>query len=318
MRLTGPLDVSRPGVTRAWSVRLRRTFILAMSFAVAMVTASYASPWSADRRWNLTADQTFFVDAVLGDDANDCLGPGSGACKTPQAAMNHVADDVDGRGHVVTISLAAGQTFASALVKYPTLGIRGMAGVKQLVIEGGGSALITSSTWDAIDTQSLIDSGVLIQNIHLSSSAPTNLGQGFAVLVQHPAGIAIGNGVTFLACTGGHIGAQDAAAIVQLAGNYTIAGGAPTHLNAAVGGQIIQGQGAEVTLTGTPNFSIAFALSFANGLIYTSSSFLSFRGAATGSRYYIQLNSVIFTGGAGTGFFPGSGDGYVMSGGQYY
>jgi hypothetical protein len=205
----------------------------------------------------------------------------------------------------VTIQLAADQNHSGGL------GLKGGVGDGALIIDGAATATISSATSDAINTAGNVLQGVVVQNVKLSSTG------GFCLLVQNMATVQIGNGVNFQACSDGHIGAQDAGTIVQLSGDYIISGNAPTHYNAANGGQIIQGNGIKVTLTGTPAFSIAFALAFANGTYYAASRFVSFSGAATGSRYNAQLNGVIYTGGAGADYFPGDAAGATATGGQY-
>ncbi len=71
-----------------------------------------------------------------------------------------------------------------------------------------------------------------------------------------------------------------------------------------------------VTLTGTPAFSGAFALSYAGGasMLYGN----TFSGAATGVRYSAAGNGVIYTNGAAGTYFPGNSAGSTGSGGQYY
>lgn len=278
---------------------------------ITLILAMCAFSLPAVARTQLTADTTFYADGQNGNDANDCLTRTT-ACKTPQAALDRAADSYDIGPYTVTIQLASGQTFTSATQFFPTIALRQMVGRGNVVIDGGGS-LVTSSAWDAIDTQGSITNLYTIQNIGLSSTAPTNYGQGFCILVQNSGVVRIGNGVNFHSATGGHIGAQDPGAIAQIWGNYTISGGAPTHYNAAVGGAVVQGNGATVTLTGTPNFTQGFVLSYGHGTVYVSRNFVSFSGGATGLRYNDQLSSVIFTNGGGASYFPGNTNGYVDS-----
>lgn len=251
----------------------------------------------------------FYVNNLKGSDNNSCLTPRR-ACKNPQIALDRIADNYDIGPYDVTIFLASGQVFTSSHMNLPTIALRQMVGRGSVKIDGGGS-LITSTTWDAIDTQTPMTTTYIIQNVQLSSSAPTNFGQGFCILVQNSANIRIGDNTIFLTSTGGHIGAQDTGALVQIGGDYFVSGSAPTHYNAAVGGQIIQGKKSKVTITGNPRFSSGFALAYAHGLIYLAQNFAQFVGHSEGMSYNAQLGSVIYTNGANANFFPGSAPGYV-------
>jgi len=77
-----------------------------------------------------TADITYYVDATLGNDANDGLAAGAGhALQTIQAAINKIPQVVN---HTVTINVAAG-TYAE------TVTIAGFTGKGTLIINGGNS-----------------------------------------------------------------------------------------------------------------------------------------------------------------------------------
>ena len=73
--------------------------------------------------------------------------------------------------------------------------------------------------------------------------------------------------------------------------------------------------GSTVTLTGTPAFSAGFARADLTGMI--SSYGNSYSGSATGPRYSVATNGVIFVNGGGANAFPGSSSGSVSTGGQY-
>lgn len=96
--------------------------------------------------------------------------------------------------------------------------------------------------------------------------------------------------------------------------NYTISGSAAGHNLANFGGLIL-GASNTVTLTGTPNFSWAFAI--ANGCGACSVYAVIYSGGATGARYAAALNGVLQTFGGGANYFPGNAAGSVATGGQY-
>ena len=80
----------------------------------------------------------------------------------------------------------------------------------------------------------------------------------------------------------------------------------------ANGGRI--SNGAAITVSGTPTFSVATAFAGSGGGIELG---FPISGAATGPRYLASLNGTINTFGAGANAFPGSTAGSYNTGGQY-
>ncbi len=75
---------------------------------------------------------------------------------------------------------------------------------------------------------------------------------------------------------------------------------------------------ADLTLQGTPNFSIATAQCSQGGSITRAPTNPNFVGSgATGTRYSASLNGVITTFGGGANYFPGNAAGVLSNGGQY-
>ena len=71
-----------------------------------------------------------------------------------------------------------------------------------------------------------------------------------------------------------------------------------------------------MTLTGTPNFTSAYARADHGGVIMHAGG-PAFSGAATGKRYQAGGNGVIVTS-QPTTYFPGDVAGTTATGGQYY
>ena len=69
-----------------------------------------------------------------------------------------------------------------------------------------------------------------------------------------------------------------------------------------------------MSISGTPAFT-KFGFVTGGGLLYCAN--MIFSGAATGQRYAVDLNGVLFTGGGGAAFVPGSSAGTSATGGQY-
>lgn len=106
---------------------------------------------------------------------------------------------------------------------------------------------------------------------------------------------------------------------IAISAGYTISGGAPAHLECVLGGRITYSEATmTVTLTGTPAFSTAFADFADSGCgAYINSNFVSFSGAATGSRFKVARAASIRTeGGSGT-YLPGNALGTLIDGGNY-
>ena len=75
-------------------------------------------------------------------------------------------------------------------------------------------------------------------------------------------------------------------------------------------------EGCTITTTGTVAFSGAFVTSsFLGGVFIDSNNFAG--ASATGSRYSITANGVVYTAGAATTYLPGNAAGTTGSGGQY-
>jgi hypothetical protein len=104
-------------------------------------------------------------------------------------------------------------------------------------------------------------------------------------------------------------------ASIEIGTGCIIAGSANSALLAANGGNITQG--ANIALSGSPNYTIAFAFANTLGVIEVSGT-VSFTGTgATGPRFLSVLNAVINTAGGGPNFYPGNSAGSFSSGGEY-
>jgi hypothetical protein len=96
-------------------------------------------------------------------------------------------------------------------------------------------------------------------------------------------------------------------------GNYSITGAAGYHVlvrDTSIIGIVSK----TITLTGTPAFT-AFAYAINLGNLIANGN--TFSGSATGQRYNVSINSVIFTNGGGANYFPGNSSGAAATGGLY-
>jgi hypothetical protein len=104
--------------------------------------------------------------------------------------------------------------------------------------------------------------------------------------------------------------------VCNVPGNYSITGGGTAHYGVYDGGQLVLGS-ITVTLTGTPAYTIAFVDAGRVGSINGGDTTFTFSGAATGLRYKVYANGVIWVSGKGQNIFPGSVAGSIYAGGSY-
>jgi hypothetical protein len=95
---------------------------------------------------------------------------------------------------------------------------------------------------------------------------------------------------------------------------YNISAGAVTHVFCSSSGNVAI-EGCTVTSTGTVAFSGAFVTSSYVGAVFIDNDI--FGASATGSRYSITANGVVYTGGAAATYLPGNAAGSTSAGGQY-
>ena len=96
---------------------------------------------------------------------------------------------------------------------------------------------------------------------------------------------------------------------------YNISAGAVTHIFCSSSGSLAI-EGCTITTTGTIAFSGAFVTSSFVGVVFIDGN--NFSGAsATGSRYSITANGIVYTAGAAATYLPGNAAGSTGSGGQY-
>lgn len=252
----------------------------------------------------LTAGRTYYVDPTDGDDANDGLSAGAGGAFATVGKALGVAAGLDFSGFAVTVQLAD-DTYAENVTVPVTVG---QADVGKLIIEGNTTT----------------PSNVLFD---LSSGTGFYLGMGAratirGLKVENSGGRAIYaalagayarlSDIEFGACSSAQVVAE-AGGHVEFVGDCTVSGDAPNFLYCLTSGRV-EGFGHTITVSGTPDFSGAFADANQLGSIRTT---LTFSGAATGQRYSATLNGIVQTFGGGASYFPGDSAGSTATGGQY-
>ena len=253
----------------------------------------------------LTADRTYYV-RTDGSDSNDGLtdSPG-GAFLTLQKALDVVAT-LDFNGNTVTIQMGNGTYTGGGRVPVCV----GQKTADNLIIQGDTAdptgVTISVTGGDAINVAD--NAMVTVKSVTLTTTT-----LGHCLQANGPGAVVQYHDLVFGACAQAHIFAQGGSKIVCNT-SYTITGGAAYHWWARDGGTI-DCDFATVTLTGTPAFSVAFALVQQAGVIRCG--VMTFVGSATGRRYSAALNGVINTVGGGATYLPGNVAGETAAGGQY-
>lgn len=246
----------------------------------------------------LSADRTYYVNASSGFDSNDGLGSGT-AFATIQKAIDVIAA-LDTSIYAVTVQVAAGTyTTANALKR--------LVGAGSVVIEGDTSTpsnVHVDATGDAFTSEAPPGQWE-VKGFKLTASVnclDTSAACGLSF-----------RDIEFGMAGSYHIAARAPGTFVLATGNYSISGAAAVHLSAD-GGGVINIFNRAVTVSGTPNFSAAFAYCQSNSTIVAASA--TFTGSATGSRYRVTRNGVILADSDGNKF-PGDAAGADTTGGVY-
>lgn len=260
---------------------------------------------AAAGRTLLTTSKTYYV-ATTG---NDSTGDGSVGSPwlTIQHAINFVMETIDLGGQTVTIQVANGTYTGGMIVGRP------FTGGGQVYIQGNtttpSSCIISTTSADCLAVAGGAE--VYIQGFKLT----TTTGGRLISSVNNSMVIVIGN-MEYGATPSGwqHLFAGDNSGIIVTA-NYTVSGGGAAHLFATTN-SFIAVNGLTVTLSGTPAFSIGFAVATVNSTLEAYG--MTFAGTgATGSRFVLQLNGVINVQVPTPTYFPGSIDGSIDSNSVY-
>jgi len=267
------------------------------------VFVTMTSAQGASIREKLTAARTYYVRTDGSDSNNGLANTSGGAFLTIQKAVDVVSYTLDFAGYAVTIQVGDG-TYTSGISMRP------MTGGSALTIQGNSttpSNVVISTT-----SANAASNGVGGISLVLKDMKLTTTTSGSCISCSSGGYVTV-SGINFGSCANNHISCQQFGR-VSLSGNYAISGGAQSHYFFS-GYGYISGGSKTVTITGTPAFSVAFA--YANTPAGLENYSFTWSGSATGKRYDISANAVIFTGGGGVNYFPGSVDGTNPSGAQY-
>ncbi|WP_386341927.1 hypothetical protein O4D10_09960 [Xanthomonas citri pv. citri] len=246
----------------------------------------------------LTQDLSLYVSNT-GSDSNDGLSAAT-AFQTIQRAVTVVRTRYLLCGYTAIINVADGTYVENVLMGSVAGGIVRFVGGTSAIWRNTAGYLLTMNEGGAIQ----------VSGFTLGGGSTVN-----GILIRNRALCSFLGGHVFAVMTGFQIVAI-ANSVCYVNGNYSITGGGSYHYGVYDGGQLIIG-GVTVTLTGTPAFT-AFANVGRLGSINGGDNVFTFSGAATGQRYQIYTNGVIWVNGKGPNVFPGNAAGMVVAGGTYY
>ncbi len=241
----------------------------------------------------LTADRTYYVRTDGSDSNTGLVNSAGGAFLTIQHAFDVVAATLDFGSHVVTIQVGTG-TYTTGL----HVGVTWVGG-GTLTVHGDTvtpSNVFLNTSADAFKIDSIVAGVITIGGFKLAVSAGQAINLATAGIVYVDAAMEFGT------CSGYHMTANAPGGQLIPFGAYTISGNANIHQGASNDAVFINLS--TVTVSGTPAFATAFAIASLGGVLDASSS--SYSGSATGTRFIVDDNGVIYTGGGGANFFPGS------------
>ena len=261
-------------------------------------------------RWRLAAGVTVHVDSAAGNDANDGLAAGAGgALANFSAARDRVCQQFDFSGHTVTLKYADA-THSVPIAMGPT---HNWVGGGQLRIEGNivtpANCLLSVSNADAVQIEGRKEGPVLLRGFRITTTVA-----GHGIYVGGGAWARLEGLVEFGSTSYGHIYLARNA-LLDLAGSYTILGGATIHFTVDQHSVLAVIAPLTITLTGTPVFANQFIRCMESSFAYLPN--ITFAGGAAGTRYLAQYNGVIQTNGAGVSYLPGNAAGGTSTGGVY-
>ena len=284
---------------------------LATAVTINGISTDLSSGATIAGRELLTAARTYYV-RVDGDDSHTGLANTSGsAFLTIQKAVDIVSTTLDMGIYQVTIQVGNG-TYSNVFLK-PFVG-----SLPPIIL---GDAVTPSNV--LITTSSGTLSAVALTNVYCTSFCiwtlrglkMTTTGTGYdCVMVSIPSRIQI-DACEFGTCINRHMDCQNGGQIWPIT-SYTISGGAKKHIITGTFGEFRVISGITVTLTGTPAFSEQFVNALQSGIAFFAGA--TFSGSATGNRYVIDSNAIVYTNGGGATFLPGNSGGTLPTNGGLY
>lgn len=246
-----------------------------------------------------------------GNDANNGLSSGT-PFRTLQHAWNVLVTGYDLNGFGVTINLAAG-TYTSGCFcyGYPPGISAASGGITFTGASSNPDATVVSVTNTHCFFFGFGCTEVTLQNMRLGVAGSTNSGN--CITTSMPENYVVINNIDFGPSAGAHMYCNYGQIMCDgrsTARNYTISGSAQYHLLATNYGFTVV-WATTITITGNPSFT-QFINCQISEIDFISN---SISGTATGPRYFVANNGLVFTSGGYTSL-PGNSAGSLQAQGQ--
>lgn len=254
-------------------------------------------------RDRLTAAKTYYV-STTGNDDND--GSASSPWATIQHALEYVYYELDAQSYRVTIQLSDG-THAGADIYGPWQNswygpyIHGNASSPQNVIIEEGPNL--SECFFVDENAALTIGNVTLQTDLVTGSHCLYAFGGSHISIEEGTTVRFGN------CGGSHLRAT-AQGRIEGSGSRTVFGSADAHIRGNMGAYFDL-ESTTTTLTGTPDFNVAFIQLHTNCICNAQFGGVSITGSATGKRFELFNCSRIRCASDLNTFFPGNANGTI-------
>jgi len=253
----------------------------------------------------LSAARTYYVRTDGSNSNTGRANTSGGAFLTLAKAMEVVAT-LDFNGYTVTVQVGDGTYTAGCTIPACV----GQANVSNLIIQGNsgtpGNVIISTTSASCIQTAAFGKARIKDMELRTTTS-------GYCLSAVNQ-GVLEWTNLQFGACAQSHVIANAGGQAFSV-GNYAIVGAASAHIQADGAGSQAEVGSKTVTITGTPAFGTAFAISGSNGVLRL---FLNtYSGSATGARYLATNGGGIATFGAGATALPGNSAGTATSPGWY-
>jgi hypothetical protein len=297
------------GTAARWRLIAGATGLLAAANNLSDLASTAVARANLGVREQLAANRTYYVRTDGSDGNNGLVNSSAGAFLTIQKAIDSAAA-LDLSIYNVTIQVADGTYTGAVTVTGPWVGSG------SVTLQGNtttpGNVVITTSVAGAAALSVQSSGRLSVTGLKLVSS-----GAGATAGLRSSAGSAVlVTGAMDFGAANRQMQANGSGSITFASGvAYNISAGAVTHIFCSSSGNVAI-EGCTITTTGTVAFSSAFVTSSFLGVVFIDSN--NFAGAsATGSRYSITANGVVYTAGAATTYLPGNAAGSTASGGQY-
>jgi hypothetical protein len=251
----------------------------------------------------LTANRTYYVRTDGSDGNNGLANTSGGAFLTIQKAIDTVAA-LDLSTHNVTIQVADGAYGGGAVISGAWLGSG------NVILQGNATTPANCIISRASGNCVLVTNYGRLSVLGFKVQATTS---GIGVAAQNGGVLTIAGLMDYGACATAQIYAERSG-VVTIASNYTISGSSPCHVQALSDGYVFDVTNT-ITLSGTPNFSVAFAKCDRMALVEFAGN--TFSGSAIGARYSATTAGGINTFGGGASYLPGNAGGMATAPGWY-